>query len=117
MSGSPDPRAQAMPRNSEPRDPLSRLERLKTTGTRHFPMVCRDVPGMSRCNRWSGAPASETVVISRLVRLQQASRSDSGSCSSDQRWPIVGLIVGAITIAACQMWTPGVRRYGRAAGW
>jgi hypothetical protein len=27
-------------------------------------VVCPDVPGMSRCSRRSGAPASETVVIS-----------------------------------------------------
>src|SRR5262245_8104174 len=46
-------------------------------------VVCPDVSGMSRWSRWSGAPASETLVISRLVRLQQATRSDSGSCGGN----------------------------------
>src|SRR5262245_46260844 len=46
-------------------------------------VACLDVPGISRVSRWSGAPAIETSVISRLVRLQQASRSDSGSCGGD----------------------------------
>src|SRR5262245_51053884 len=35
--------------------------------------VCHDVPRISRVSRWSGAPASETSMISRLVLLQRAS--------------------------------------------
>jgi len=38
---------------------------------------------ISRVSRWSDAPAIETSVISRLVRLQQGSKSDSGSCGGD----------------------------------
>ena len=46
-------------------------------------VACSDVLGIGRVSRWSGAPASETCVISRLVQLQQASRSDSGCCGGD----------------------------------
>src|SRR5262245_25509722 len=60
-------------------------------------MVCPDVPGISRLSRWSDAPASETSVISPLVRLQQASRSDSGSCGGNT----VGVQVPPFALGRC----------------
>jgi len=44
-------------------------------------VVCSDLPAISCSNPWSGAPAIETSVASWLVRLQTATRSDSGSCA------------------------------------
>jgi hypothetical protein len=67
-----------------------------------------DVPGISRLSRWSGAPAAETSMVSRLARLQQATRSDSGSCGGDTVGVQVPLSHSAPSVAP-----PGARAFAR----